>query len=339
MKARQSILFISAILGSLSLAQAWAEGNYRAPRLANGQPDLQGVWTNVSLTRLIRGRQYQSNSISESEAQRIAQATSARAERGLQATDPNEPAPRKGAGVGGYNSFYGDSGDSLAFINGEYRTTWLVEPTTGNLPYSPKGQEIYQQAANFTRTNFDNPEARPMAERCIVGFGSTGGPPMINVLYNNNYQIVQSDDTVMILVEMNHDARIIRLDQKHNSDQLGKWLGDSVGHWEGDTLVVKTQHFNPGESLRLNFDQSFYMSKNAKVTERFTRISPSEIFYQFAVDDPDIYSQVWRGEMIFNASDERLYEYACHEGNYALPGILAGAREEERLQAEKNPGG
>ncbi|MBC7983815.1 MAG: hypothetical protein H7Y02_08180, partial [Candidatus Obscuribacterales bacterium] len=211
----------------------------------------------------------------------------------------------------------------------------LVSPDNGRLPYTAKGQQLFAETQAFTRENSDGPEARPMAERCIIGFGSTGGPPMINVLYNNNYQIVQTPDTVTILVEMNHDARRIRMNGKHLPSNMRPWLGDSVGHWEKDTLVVETTHFNPGESLRLNFNQSFYISPNAKVVERFTRVSAGEIFYEFSVDDPEIYTQVWRGEMVMNAADGHIYEYACHEGNYALPGILAGARADERKSAGK----
>src|SRR5688572_9498661 len=141
--------------------------------------------------------------------------------------------------------------------------------------------------------------------------------------------MVQTRDTVVILVEMNHDARIIRLNGKHLPRQVRPWLGDSVGRWEGDTLVVETTNFNPGESLRLNYNQSFYISTAGKVIERFKRVSSTEILYEFTVEDPDIYSQPWRAEMVMTASTGQLFEYACHEGNYALPGILAGARKEE----------
>jgi hypothetical protein len=136
---------------------------------------------------------------------------------------------------------------------------------------------------------------------------------------------------VTIVVEMNHDARIIRLsDKKHPGADIRPWMGDSFGWWEGDTLVVETANFNPGEALRPYFGNSVYLSPNAKVTERFTRVSPTQILYQFAVDDPATYSQVWKAEMPLNATDGPVYEYACHEGNYALPGILAGARKDER---------
>jgi len=328
-------------MGGIAAGMLWIGAvnadDYKAPRTADGAPDLQGVWTNVSLTTLLRSGQFKTNVVSREAAEQLARQRASATERSLAPTDPNAPAPPVGGNVGGYNSFYGDAGERLALIKGEYRTTWLVDPKDGRLPYSAKGQQTFAQAQAFTRDNFDGPEVRPMAERCVIGFGSTGGPPMINVLYNNYYQFVQTPDAIVILVEMNHDARIIRMRGKHLPKQVRPWLGDSVGRWEGETLVVETTNFNPGESLRLNFNQSFYISPNGKVTERFTRISKTEIFYEFAVDDPETYTQTWRAEMIMNAAEGKLYEYACHEGNYALPGILAGARKEEQEAAAKAP--
>lgn len=303
---------------------------YKPPRTADGKPDLQGVWTNVSLTTLLRSPEFKTNTVSEAEAERVARQRAAAMARSLEPTDPKAPAPPKGGNVGGYNSFYGDAGERLAKVKGQYRTTWLVDSDSGQLPYSEAGRRMFDSQLAFTRNNFDGPEARPMAERCVVGFGSTAGPPMINVLYNNNYQIVQTPDNVVIHVEMNHDARVIRMNGKHLPASVRPWMGDSVGRWEGDTLVVETKNFNPGERLRTNFSQSFFISVNAKVTERFTRVSPTEILYEFAVDDPETYSKMWRAEMSMHAAEGNIFEYACHEGNYALPGILAGARKAEQ---------
>ena len=326
---------IAPFLAAMIFGNSGHAADYKPLRTPDGKPDLQGVWTNVSLTTLFRSPQFKTNSISVAEAERLERQRAASMAASLRPTDPNAPAPPAGGNVGGYNSFYGDSGDRLAFIKGEYRTTWVVDPPIGKPPYSEKGQQAFTKALAFARETFDGPEARPIPERCIVGFGSTGGPPMINVLYNNTYQIVQTPDAVMILVEMNHDARVIRMNGKRLPENIRPWLGDSIGRWEGDTLVVETSNFNPGESLRSNFNQTLFMSQNAKVTERFTRISDREIFYEFSVDDPEVFSQVWRGEMVFNATPGPVYEYACHEGNYALPGILAGAREAEREAANK----
>jgi hypothetical protein len=150
---------------------------------------------------------------------------------------------------------------------------------------------------------------------------------MIPLLYNNNYQIVQTKDAVMILVEMVHDARVIRINGQHKPGNIRQWMGDSIGHWEGDTLVVET--------VNLRREQGFRgASENVKYTERFTRIDPNQILYQFTVDDPAVWEKPWGGEVAMNATKDNIYEYACHEGNYALPGILAGAREEERAKAK-----
>jgi hypothetical protein len=320
------------------LISHWAGADdYKVPRTAEGAPDLQGVWTNVSLTTLLRSQQFKTNVVSREVAEQLAHQRAAQMEKSLAPTDPNSGAPPAGGNVGGYNSFFGDSGDRLARVKGEYRTTWLIDPADGKLPYSPRGEQIFQQAQAIQRENFDGPEVRPMAERCIIGFGSTGGPPMINVLYNNQYQIVQTQDRVVILVEMNHDARVIRVGGKHLPSQIRPWLGDSVGRWEGVTLVVETTNFNPGESLRLNYTQSFYVSTQGKVTERFKRMAKNEILYEFTVEDPDIYAKPWRAQMVLSATTGKVFEYACHEGNYALPGILAGARKSEADAAGQRP--
>ncbi|GAB1259246.1 hypothetical protein [Aurantivibrio plasticivorans] len=316
-----------------STAEKLAKG-YEPPRLANGQPDFQGVWTNVSLTGLTRPARYKSLTMSEEDALKMQAMVEARQKAGLKPTDPNEGAPAKGS-VGGYNSFWVASGERLAKIDGKYRTSWIVEPENGQLPYSKKGMEIFKAKQSEARTNFDGPEPRSVGDRCLVGFGSSGGPPMLNVMYNNNYRIVQSEDAVMILVEMNHDARIIRLSKEHKPEELSQWLGDSIAWWDGDTLVVKSKNFKEAEALRLYFSASYYMSENAEVTERLTRISDNELFYEFTVDDPEIYTQPWRGEMVFNTTSDEIYEYACHEGNYAMTNILAGARKEEKDAKKK----
>ena len=245
-------------------------------------------------------------------------------------TDPNAPAPKAGTDPGGYNTFWIDPGTQVGRIRGEPRSSWIVEPADGRLPYSPEGRKLFMAEVQKIRTNFDGPEGRQVAERCLMGFGSTAGPPMMNVLYNNHYQFQQSKDHVVIVVEMNHDARIIRLaDKRRPPADVRTWMGDSFGWWEGDTLVVETSHFNPGERLRPGIPTTYFVSEDAKVTERFTRVAPDQILYAFEVDDPRVYKQVWKAEMPLNASKGPVYEYACHEGNYSLPGILAGARKAE----------
>ncbi|HEY8002767.1 MAG TPA: hypothetical protein VIE16_00985 [Phenylobacterium sp.] len=323
-----SALAFSAVIVAAAAVHA---ADYHAPRNGFGQPDLQGDWTNASLTSLQRPAMFKSLTLTEAEAQALEKRRAAARAAQDRPTDPKSGAPPAANDPGGYNASWTDPGVSLGRIEGQVRTSWIVDPANGQLPYSTAGRRAYVEALRKARNSWDGPEGRPLGERCILGFGSTAGPPMLNVLYNNNYQIVQSKDAVAILVEMNHDARIVRLtDKAHLPADMRPWMGDSVGWWEGDTLVVETTNFNPGESLRPYFNNSIYLSPQAKVTERFTRVSPTQILYQFAVDDPATYSQVWKAEMPLNAAKGPIYEYACHEGNYALPGILAGARRAEK---------
>src|SRR5690606_4397825 len=213
------------------------------------------------------------------------------------------------------------------------RSSWIVEPESGQIPYSKKGRMVRAQAFRAGGDEesgavgmYDGPEVRPVGDRCLISFGSSAGPPMNNVMYNNHYQFVQTPGNVMINVEMNHDVRIIDINGKHDHPNIREWFGSSVGRWDGDTLVVETRNVHPIQEMR----GAFPLSTKGKVIERFTRVSDGEMLYEFTVDDPEYYSQVWKGEMIFTKDDERIFEYACHEGNYALPGILAGARAEER---------
>ena len=180
------------------------------------------------------------------------------------------------------------------------------------------------------------PEAIPIAERCLIGFGNTAGPGMLSTLYNSSYQFVQTDDYVMIMVEMVHDARIIPLFENaeearanRRPEKLQQWLGDSVGWYENNTLIVETVNINP-----LQMGQSAVpISPDGRFIEKFSRYADDEIIYQFTVDDSNLYSQPWTAELSYYPLEGSIYEYACHEGNYSMPGILAGARRLEREQA------
>ena len=231
-----------------------------------------------------------------------------------------------GGDVGGYNIFWYDEGDRMARVDGEIRSSLIVYPKDGKTPY--RTSAYWSMAKKFSQMMFryDGPVVRPLGERCIVGFGSTGGPPMLPVLDNNNYQIVQNQDIVIILVEMNHDARTMRMNSQHPPMHVKKWLGDSIGWWEADTLVVETTNFHLGQSARAGIRNQLISTDAHKVTERFTRVSAQDIKYEFSMDDPAGYSEVWRAEMPMRKSTDTIYEYACHEGNYAMSGILAGAR-------------
>ena len=294
-----------------------------------GDPNLQGVWTNASLTTLERPDYFESLEISDDEAM-AARQSSEEFNQTLDNPYAQGETPESGGDVGGYNVAWMDPGSDFFKLNGKYRSSIITYPESGKLPrrltrWAIEGPSIYRM---FTRA--DHPEERSLGERCVVGFGSSGGPPMLNVLYNNHYQIVQSPGYVMIMVEMNHDARIIRLDSDHNPDNMKPWLGDSIGWWEGQTLVVKTKNHHPQQKFRAAIRHQILMMEEAEVTERFTRVSKDEILYQFEVNDKKAYRDVWKGEMPLRSTESRIYEYACHEGNYAMANILAGARAEEK---------
>jgi len=310
--------------------------------------DFTGIWTNASLTPLARAQGVRSLVVSEEEARRIADGTAIAGvapDSSFTAnfSDPNAPAPEKGGsdfGVRGYDAFWVTPGEMLAKVKGEYRTSNIVDPPSGQLPYRDPAAIARRQMAGWIKYStgnhpYDGPEATELPERCLIGFGGTGGPGMLSVLYNNNYQFVLTEDHLMILVEMASDARIIPIFASreeavkgHRPEVLKPWLGDSVAWWEGDTLVARTINVKPAQAE----NHPFLLSPKAVVTERFTRTGEKEIFYEFIVDDPETYTQPWRAELAFYPQS-RLYEYACHEGNYGLEGILAGARLKEKQAA------
>jgi len=295
-----------------------------------GDPDLQGIWTNATLTTLERPGHFKTLEVSEEEAR--AAATKAAVDSFAYDNQYSEgETPRTGTDVGGYNTAWMDPGAELFQLFGKYRTSIVAYPKNGKIPWDrEKADKFFEKRRNERSRRRDHPELRGVGERCVVGFGSSAGPPMMNVLYNNHYQIVQSPGYVMIMAEMVHDARVIRLDGKHPPEYITPWLGDSIGHWEGNTLVVKTKNHHLQQRFRAAIRHQILMTENAEVTERFTRTSEDEILYEFSVDDDKAYKDVWRGEMPLRKAEGKIYEYACHEGNYAMANILAGAREEER---------
>jgi hypothetical protein len=311
-----------------------AAPTYHAPRTLWNTPDLQGTWTTASLTALERADSFKGKAtLSPAEVAEF-EKTNDFAKFSAEDAKPTDTTQKAKAGAdpGGYNAFWLDPGTKLAVVNGEARTSFIIDPADGKIPYTPAGQQAFR--ARTMRMSMDGPETRALGERCLLGFGPTGGPPMLPDVYNNNYQIVQNQDTVVILVEMVHDARIIRIGGKHVPDNMTPWLGDSIGHWEGDTLVVETKNMNPQQQTHYGIKQRLYVPATAKIVERFTRVAPNQILYRFTVADSTAYTQPWTGEVPMIQTKDHIYEYACHEGNYALPGILAGAREGEK-RAEK----
>ncbi len=303
-----------------AIAAPNVEPGYTVPRLAIGQPDLQGVWSNASNTTMRRPPSMKNLVMSDAENDHARDTNPSNIR---QKTDDNQTGEKLLDGKDlqsgrGYNAFWIDPGSSYSNVKGTWRTSWIVEPANGQVPTKPgkAGNPYGPRLGN----GYDNPEERNLNERCIIL--GTSGPPIGNYLYNNNLRIVQSPNHVVIESEMIHDARIIPLNAKHQPKEMTPWMGDSVGWWEGDTLVVETINMTRGGS-------SVQISPEGKITERFSRYNKDQVFYEFEVEDPSIYSQVWKGQMSLNAMTG-MYEYACHEGNHGLLGILEGGRAADR---------
>ena len=342
-------LVAAAWLTSPAHAQQQASSDWVAPRTEHGQPDLQGNWSNATMTPIVRppgmGPVFSPEQVAAMENERAEFIAADLAD-----SDPDrEPPPvggqltgdarwDAGAGaVGGYNQFYIDAGDNIAIYNGEYRSSLIVDPPDGRRP--PLTAEAQQRIRDRMQARsqfgqFDNPENRPIAERCIMSFGSNAGPPMMpNYFYNNNYTIVQTPDHVLIMTEMVHDARVIRLSEPQAvPEDLRPWMGVSWGRWEGESLVIETTNINPDQSL-VGSGASFNASPRARIIERLTRVDANTINYEFTVDDPGTFTRPFSGEVPFKRLDALVYEYSCHEGNYAMEGVLSGARAQERREA------
>jgi hypothetical protein len=348
---------LAAIVCALPVAGLAGEGAYKAPRNGFGQPDLGGNWSNATLTPQARPALYGARKVlTPQEIAVLEGADAAKTAASNRRVDPNA-ADGASDNVGAYDRAWIDTGAGVMRVGGEPRTSLIT--TDDGQPPPAKGQPKHvlppgagsaeagltaaKQAAAFDQFaaqgsaeaarfgSYDNPESRSVGERCIVGFGRNAGPPMFpNGWYNNNYQIVQGSDEVAIDVEMVHDVRHIRLHARHRADDLRPWFGDSIGWYEGDTLVVETNHFPQA--------QAYYGAwRDLTVTERFTRVARDRLRYSFTVSAPSVWEKPWGGEYEFHPLKGQLFEYACHEGNYALPGILAGARAEERKAAQASP--
>jgi hypothetical protein len=300
------------VISMAMFAAFLATGFAAPPRTADGQPDLQGVWVNSTLTPLERPAQFAGKPVlTEQEAadyvkQTLRQVNTDRRDGGAQ-VDVNRS----------YNEFWRDRGNGLV---ADRRTSLIVDPPDGRIPaLTAEAQKRVDETREWIREHAtDGPEGRSLAERCIVW--TTAGPPMLPGPYNNDFQILQTRDTVVISNEMIHDARVVPLDGRpHVSQNIRAWMGDSRGHWDGDTLVVDTTNFNSEYSFR-GSDAKMHL------TERFTRVAPDVIQYEFTVDDPTAFTKPWTARIPLNKTAALVYEYACHEGNYALTDILSGAR-------------
>ena len=320
---RAKIFLSLGFLGSVVLAPC-----------AVSQVDLSGTYDVATLTPLQRPAHFGNNlHLTPEQAAQLAAADRNRDLEDSRQSDPDREAPPEGGdgsagaagNVGGYNTFWIDNGDQAFSVDGKFRTSIITSPANGRQPQmTPVGAQKLAQRRKMRRPNsgtawwlseqgpgpYDNPEMRPLAERCLLGFGPVAGPPMLPALYNNVKRIIQTDDYVMILAEMVHDARVVRMNAEHRPDAARTWLGDSIGWWEGETLVVETTRFKEQPAL-------YNASSDLKVTERFSRIDERTLNYSFIVEDPTIWQEPWGGDYPWPATDEKLFEYACHEGNYA----------------------
>ena len=311
--------------------------------IAVAKVDLSGTYDVATLTPLQRPAHFGDNLyLTREQAEALAAADRNRDLEDSAQSDPNRQAPPEGGdgsagaagNVGGYNTFWIDNGDQAFSVDGKFRTSIITSPASGRQPaMTPVGQQKLDLRRKMRRPNsgtawwlteegpgpYDHPELRPLAERCLLGFGPVAGPPMLPALYNNVKRIIQTDEYVMIMAEMVHDARVVRMNAEHRPDATRTWLGDSIGWWEGDTLVVETTHFKAQPAL-------YNASSNLKVTERFSRQDKDTLHYSFTVEDPTVWQEPWSGDYPWPATDDKLFEYACHEGNYALGNIMRGAR-------------
>jgi len=331
------ITWFGIVLAAMTF-NALAADDWDIPRTADGKPDLQGIWTNATQTPMQRPAKYGNQGrLTAQEAAQIEAGWRNRIANAAKPSDPERGAPTDRNTRAGYNGFWIDRGTNAIQIDNEYRTSIVVDPVDGQIPYVENRQnnDIRSQFRAMPGVEqYDGHELRPLGERCLLSFGSSSGPPMLPVMYNNNYQIVQTPHYVMILVEMVHDVRIIRLDTDHYAHGYEQWMGDSIGHWDGDTLVVETLDFNPYQAFGRASPEKLI------VTERFELSEQNKIRYTFTVENPDAYTRPWTGEIAMNRRprDDKMYEYACHEGNYAFPGILGGARRLEHEAALNNQG-
>ncbi|HYM25636.1 MAG TPA: hypothetical protein VEU08_20595 [Vicinamibacterales bacterium] len=350
MKRIATAFALAAGLGVFVSAQQGA----KIRRLADGHPDLEGTYDLATLTPVERAAGSALVLTDEEAAKQEKQVAARKAVQDRAIKGDRDAPPVGGDGsvgaagnVGGYNSFWIDSGSQYTIVDGRKRASLVVDPPDGRVPpLTPEARQRAMQARNQAATSdttareddpgferapgaYDDPERRPLGERCLMGFGSTSGPPALpDYFYNNLHQIVQTPDSVLILTEMVHDARVVRMNAEHLPPTVRKWMGDSIGRWEGDTLVVDTTNFTEKTRFRGS-------SPDLHVVERFTRTGPNTLLYRFTIDDPKTWAKPWTAEYTWPATNELMYEYACHEGNYALGDILRGARTKEAEDAKR----
>ena len=353
-----ALISLIAVPVMAQMAKAPTKSGIR--RMPDGHPDLQGTYDLATMTPMER-MPNDPPALTKEQADKIQKAELARRTADGGKLDPNRGALpvggdktqgktffeilEKGGGgaVGGYDRLWLNQGTAYTMVDGQIRTSIVIDPPNGRVPpfnaaakkrgagargvQTSDAGESQDIRAVSRRGEYDNPEDRPLSERCLLGFGSTSGPPALpDYFYNDMHRIVQTPDSIMILTEMIHDARIVRMNGQHLPQNIRRWMGDSVGHWEGDTLVIDTTNFTNKTRFRGS-------TENLHVVERLTRIDDKTLLYRFTVEDPQTWDQPWTGEMTWPATNQPMLEYACHEGNYALGDMMRGARKQEADEA------
>ena len=298
-----------AVIGLMfvALAQGASAQDLRTPW---GAPDLQGVWSNMTITPLERPSVFSDLAVTDEQAAEFERTSNA-----IFAAATID-------GVGGRQSEWWEDSPQMMRIDGRVRTSIIVEPANGRIPVSDAGKAQVAQLMADNLDLFDDPESRPATERCLVGGSGSTGAPFFAARYNNNYRFVQTPDHLVIAMEMG-EVRIIPISNEA-PPPFRRWMGHSRGRWEGETLVVETRGFVSGDSFKLS--RPLFISPDALVVERYTRLSETQLLYDFTVDDPVAYTQTWRGQHVFDISAQREFEYACHEDNHSLINILQGGR-------------
>jgi hypothetical protein len=316
---RHQNLAAIALVTVAASAPLVGQGKWAPPRTADGHPDLQGVWNFSTITPLERPAEFAGKAfLTEEEAKALEQRTMERSNR-----DNRDRNNAEADVASAYNEFWWDRGVHAARVNGKVLTSLIVEPPDGKIPaLTPDGQARAEQRAEARRLHpADGPEDRSLGERCLL---FNAGPPMLSGPYNNYVQLLQTRDHVVIFNEMVHDVRLVPLDGRpHLPPAVRAWKGDPRGRWEGDTLVVESTNFSSKTNVRGSGD-------GLRLVERFTRSGGNTLLYEFTVHDPASFTRPWTAALPMAKSNDQIYEYACHEGNYAMTGILRGARSSEK---------
>jgi hypothetical protein len=310
---------LAAIVLAAALATAAAAQSYRAPRTAYGAPDFDGSWTNNSLTSLERPEELKSLVVSDADA------------AAYEKTRLGKPPKLPEDTVGGSDSEWWETDVGLARIRGQRRSSWIVHPADGQIPFTAAAKAANKARSARRKVDFDHPEVRSADERCLL---PAAAPPLLNGGYNDNFQLVQTKTQLAIVAEYMTDLRIVRIGAvSHPPRHIRGRGGDSIGRWEGETLVIETTNFTPAEVDAPDGDPGHDM----RVVERITRTGPDELHYAFRVESPAVHAQSWNGEMVLRRLKARMFEFACHEGNYGLPNILSGGRTLDAAKAAPGP--